>query len=128
MSVVNSEYESWNRIDNHLKSWVYSSVSDSMMIHIIGKNKTFFDMWVSLEKYYALTLKGGVMEIKIQLQSLKKGGMSITYFVFVKGLSDQLMAVGEPDSDKDVIVYICRGVGLDLNPYVASININSNVN
>lgn len=62
----NSEYNSWYRIDNLLKSRHFSSVFDSMIIHIMGRNKIFTDTWFSLEKYYTSTSKAHIIELKLQ--------------------------------------------------------------
>lgn len=69
------------------------------------------------------------MELKLQLQSLKKGGMSVTDFdLKVRNISDQLMAAGELVNEKDLVVCIFGDVGSDFNPCVASMNMNSTVN
>lgn len=74
-----------------------------MMTHIMGKIVHFSHENVGFSlKILCVTSKARVTELKLQLQYLKKRGISISDFVLrVKGLSDQLMAAGEPVSDKE---------------------------
>lgn len=86
-------------------------------------------MWFSLEKYYASTSKAYTMELKLQLQSLQKGGILVTNFVLnVKNFSNQLMATTVSVSENDLIVCIFGNVGFDFNLFVAFMNMNTTMN
>lgn len=64
---------------------------------MVGKNSVF-EQWKSLQKAFASSSHARVMEVKLQLQTSRKGNLSIDdYFDKVKGLSDQLSTIGHPD-------------------------------
>ncbi|KAL5770528.1 hypothetical protein ACOSP7_014682 [Xanthoceras sorbifolium] len=63
-----------------------------------------------------------IMHIRSQLQSLKKGAMSITEFVVkMKGIIDSLTATGQIITEIDLVSYILIGLGQEFDPVIATI-------
>ena len=55
-----------------------------------------------------------IIELRIQIQTIKKGSQTAQdYLRRIKFQSDQLAAVGEPVTDKDLVLYTLGGLGRD---------------
>ncbi|RVX09873.1 Retrovirus-related Pol polyprotein from transposon RE1 [Vitis vinifera] len=64
------------------------------------------------------------MQLKLELQSTKKGSMlMIDYIMKIKGAADNLAAIGEPSSKQDQVMNLLGGLGSDYNAVVTAINI-----
>lgn len=63
----------------------------------ISSFDTTRDAWTQLEKAYALQSRARVIQVKKEMQYLKKGGMSINDYVLkIKFLADDLEGAGFP--------------------------------
>ncbi|KAL5546106.1 hypothetical protein UlMin_005793 [Ulmus minor] len=92
------------------------------MAQIIG-HSTSHSAWQALEKIFSSSSRARIMQLRLELQTLKKGSMSIMdYLMKSKGFSDNLTAVGEPVSEQDQIMNILAGLGADYNVVVTAIN------
>jgi len=64
------------------------------------------------------------MQLRLELQSTKKGSMTmIDYIMKVKAAADSLAAIGEPVSEQDQVMNLLGGLGSDYNAVVTAINI-----
>jgi hypothetical protein len=64
-----------------------------------------------------------IMQLKQQLQSLKKGADSISEFVSkLKAISDALAAAGEIVSDREMIMSLLNGVGHEYDSVVTLVS------
>ncbi|RVW85368.1 Retrovirus-related Pol polyprotein from transposon RE1 [Vitis vinifera] len=64
------------------------------------------------------------MQLRLELQSTKKGSMSmIDYIMKIKGATDNLAAIGEPVLEQDWVMNLLGGLGSDYNVVVTAINI-----
>ncbi|CAA0825571.1 Unknown protein [Striga hermonthica] len=115
---VNPEYTSWERQDQLLASWLLSSLSESILISVVGMH-TSSQIWKSLESSFSTQSKARTMHYRIQLQNLKKGSMSIREYVNkVKICCDTLAAGGHVVTEQDQIMHVLSGLSSDksLNP------------
>ncbi|KAL3639631.1 hypothetical protein CASFOL_017538 [Castilleja foliolosa] len=121
----NPEYSKWRRQDQLLVSWLLSSLTESLLITTVGLS-TASDIWRSIENVFANQNKAKVMQIRLQLQTLKKGGLSMReYLNKVKSCCDLLSAAGERLSESDQLLYILGGLGVEYNPVLVSITSRS---
>ena len=59
-----------------------------------------------------------LVELCTQLQSLKKGGMfALDYNQKIKGLCNSLVAIGEPVSREDQLIYMFNGLHSEYNAF-----------
>lgn len=66
------------------------------------------------------------MQLRLQLQTIKKGGLSMMdYTLKVKTLADQLAAIQEHVSDRDLVLYLLAGLGADYNSFIVSVTSKS---
>ncbi|CAA0820292.1 Unknown protein, partial [Striga hermonthica] len=118
---LNPAYATWLRQDQLLLSWLLSSLSENLLIMMVGKN-TSKDVWLSLEANFSGLSKARLMHHKLQLQTLKKGPSSMREFLGkVKACCDALGIAGEPVSDQNHILYILAGLGSEYNPAVVAV-------
>ncbi|KAJ9550796.1 hypothetical protein OSB04_014841 [Centaurea solstitialis] len=119
---VNQEYILWGRYNRLIMSWIYSSLSESMLTQIVAFN-TAHEIWNSLAQIYSASSLARVTELRTSLQTLKKQGLSITaYIQKLKGICNSLAAIGEPVTREDHLIYLLGGLGREYNAFVASIH------
>ncbi|KAL3629091.1 hypothetical protein CASFOL_026313 [Castilleja foliolosa] len=112
----NPEYSKWRRQDQLLVSWLLSSLTESLLITAVGLSTTSH-IWRSIENVFANQNKAKVMQIRLQLQTLKKGGLSMReYLNKIKSCCDLLSAAGEKLSESDQLLYILGGLGVEMPP------------
>jgi hypothetical protein len=69
------------------------------MAQIIG-HTTSQSAWNALEKTLSSSSRARIMQLRLELQSTKKGSLSmIDYIIKVKEVADSLVAIGEPVSE-----------------------------
>ncbi|KAL5540795.1 hypothetical protein UlMin_042408 [Ulmus minor] len=108
--------------DRTILSWIYSSLTPEIMAQIIG-HSTSHSAWQALEKIFSSSSRARIMQLRLELQTLKKGSMSMMdYLMKLKGFSNNLIVVGEPISEQDQIMNILAGLGAYYNAVVIAIN------
>jgi len=123
IGVINSTFITWRRQDCIILSWIYSSLIPTIMAQIIG-HTTSQSAWNALEKTFSSSSRARIMQLRLELQSTKKGSLPmIDYIMKVKGVVDSLAAIGEPVSEQDQVMNLLGGLGSDYNAVVTAINI-----
>ena len=121
--MINPSSVAWRRQDRTILSWIYSSLIPDIMAQIIGYN-TSHSAWNALEKTFSSSLKARIMQLRLELQSTKKGSLfMIDYIMKVKGAADNLSAIGEPILEQDQVMNLLGGLGSEYNAVVTAINI-----
>ncbi|KAF8394863.1 hypothetical protein HHK36_018800 [Tetracentron sinense] len=119
---LNPAYDEWQRQDQLLLSWLISSLSVEVHAQVIGLS-TSHDVWTSLETSYAAHSRARVLQLRMELQSLKKGPDSIQkYFQRAKTFAHQLALAGRPVCDEDLILSILAGLPSEYGPFRTSIS------
>ncbi|KAF4347531.1 hypothetical protein G4B88_025769 [Cannabis sativa] len=102
-------------------SWLYASLSDSMLGQIVGFT-TAAEIWVSLERTYSAASFARSSEFRTALQNLKKDRLSASaYLQKLKTLCNTLASVGEPISFQEHLTYLLNGLGPEYNAFVTPI-------
>jgi hypothetical protein len=97
--VINPAFIAWRRQDRTILSWIYSPLTLVIMAQIIG-HTTSQSAWNALEKTLSSSSRARIMQLRLELQSTKKGSLSmIDYIIKVKEVADSLVAIGEPVSE-----------------------------
>ena len=87
-------------------SWIYSFHTEPMMAQIVS-HTSVFAIWEALECKYATSSTTKLIELKTQLQNIKKWGMTVNEYIFkIRKLKDKLASIGEPATAKDQLVYL----------------------
>lgn len=91
--IENSEYRVWLRNDQFLMSWLFASIFESKLGHVVR-------------------CETSVLQLQFQLQNTKKRPQSIDeYILKMRGVADYLSAASQLISDEELIIYILRGLG-----------------
>ncbi|KAF3780954.1 hypothetical protein EJ110_NYTH37991 [Nymphaea thermarum] len=113
MTEISQDYLNWLRQDQILLCWIKSSLSENVHAQIIGL-KTSAEVWNALKHSYAAHSRSRVMQLKSQLQDLKKGNMSMdAYFQKVRVIAHQLAIASKPIDEDDLVLYILRGLPVE---------------
>ena len=119
--IVNEEYIKWNKSDQLLLSWLFSSINQTLIGQVIDCTSSF-EVWSVLEKLFSQQSMAKVLQLKYQLQNVKKGSSTVSDFVLkVKTISESLRAVGQKVSEFDQILSILNGVGREYDAIVGVI-------
>lgn len=93
-------YLSWQYTDQLILSILFSSLTESMIGHVISTG-TSCELWVALGSMFRAHFKAKEFQIRFELTNLSRGEQSILdYFSKVKMLADTLAATGNPLPDK----------------------------
>ncbi|KAG6790310.1 hypothetical protein POTOM_006458 [Populus tomentosa] len=90
-SVINLAFITWRRQDRTILSWIYSSLTPAIMAKII-RHTTSQSAWNALEKTFTSSSRARIMQLRLELQSIKKGSFyMIDYIINVKGAADKVV-------------------------------------
>ncbi|KAL6314221.1 hypothetical protein AAG906_011972 [Vitis piasezkii] len=94
-------------------NWIYSSLTPEIMGQIIGY-QTSHEAWFALEKIFSASSKARVMQLRLEFQTMKKRSLSMMdYILKLKNLVDNLAAIGEPVHNRDHILQLLGGLGVE---------------
>lgn len=80
------------------------------------------DVWLALELRFAFLSRPHIIQLKTELQTLKKGTESIIdYIQKIKHISDCLAYVSCPVDDEDLMLYIVNCLPSEYGPFKTSI-------
>ena len=87
---------------------------------IVG-HQTARDIWESLNQVHQSPSIATVMGLNSQLQRIKKDGISMTkYLAWIKDIFDKHVAIGEPLSYKNKMMFVFNGLGEEYDSCVTS--------
>lgn len=102
-------------------SALLSSLSNEVLAQVLFLT-TSREVWMALEQMFSSVSRARVIQIRMQLTSLKKNDMSMTnYFHKVKNLADTLSAIGQHLPDEEIVSYMLAGLDSDYDLLVTSI-------
>uniref|UniRef100_A0A2N9HC90 Integrase catalytic domain-containing protein n=1 Tax=Fagus sylvatica TaxID=28930 RepID=A0A2N9HC90_FAGSY len=119
---VNPAFLTWKKRDKAFLTLLYSTLSSPVIAMVVGKS-TSQEVWTTLEERFTSTARSNVLNLKLELQSIKKGGNeSITGFLQrVKTVRDKLSAVGVPSDHEELIHVILKGLPKEYAPFASAI-------
>ena len=118
---LNPEYLAWMRTDQALMSWLLSSIYETMMGHVIHCTSSS-QIWITLQQLFTTTSKARVLQLCFQLQSTKKGDMSIQdYILRMRGIANSLNSTGLLLTDDEFLLYILGGLSSKYDPVVVNL-------
>lgn len=119
--VINPEYVTWRRQDQLITSWLLSSMTEGILVGVVGLTNSM-EIWTTLEANFASQSRAKLMQLKFQLQTLRKGTTSMKdYLNKVKTCCDILASAGETITDDNQILHILTGLGPEYNPVMVSL-------
>lgn len=111
--VINEEsaaYKAWKQTDMALLSLLMATLEEDIVDVIIGC-KSSQKAWMALQERFSSVSRVSIMQLKTELQTIRKGGESIEkYLQRVKSARDQLLSVGVVIPEEDIIIVILNGL------------------
>ena len=103
---VNPEFQTWKVKDKALLSLINSTLTPQVFSLVVG-NTTSREVWNTLEWRSTSTSRANILNLKLELQSLKKGSNSVNNFLQkIKIARDKLLVVGVVVDNEELICII----------------------
>jgi hypothetical protein len=119
--VINSAYESWLIKDQQLLGYLLNSLTKDVLAQVATLT-TAAGVWASLERMFSAQSRARATNLRMQLASCKKGGMTVSaYFAKMKSIGDELASIGKQVDDDEMILFILNGLDYDYNLLVSSV-------
>ena len=121
IQIVNLDFTTWHRFNRLIMSWIYASLTERMLYQIVGYS-TALEIWYALNQIYFTASMARLIEIHAKIQNLRKWGMiAMEYIKKLKHLYNTLVAISEPISYIDHLLYLFGGLNRTYNPFVTLI-------
>uniref|UniRef100_A0A2N9GCI3 Integrase catalytic domain-containing protein n=1 Tax=Fagus sylvatica TaxID=28930 RepID=A0A2N9GCI3_FAGSY len=122
IQAVNPDFLVWNKKDKALLTLLYSTCSSSVLAMVIGKSSSQ-EVWNTLEERFTSTARSNVLNLKLELQSIKKTGNETvsTYLQRIKTVRDKFSAVGVHSDHEELIHVILKGLPKEYAPFASAI-------
>jgi hypothetical protein len=78
-TVAKPAYLTWLQQDQMVLSTIVSTISDGLISQVISYS-TSYEVWNALERMYSSQSRAQIMQVHYQLDTLKKGGSSISEY------------------------------------------------
>ncbi|KAL5760760.1 hypothetical protein ACOSQ2_019598 [Xanthoceras sorbifolium] len=112
--VISEDYLNWKRLDQFLLGWLLSTISENL-IGEVTECQSSLEAWKSLESLFSKQSMAKALQLRQQIQNLKKGSSSIADFVIkIKGIGDSLRSAGEVVTDRELLLNVLSGLGMNL--------------
>lgn len=122
---VNPQFSAWIQQDQNVLCWINATLSENVLAHVVGLGSARA-VWTALERRFASLSRSHIIQLKTQLQSIKKGSQTVSeYIQRIKHISDSLAAVSNPIDDDDLILYTLNGLPSEFGPFKTSIRTRS---
>ena len=107
---ANPSFLSWKKREKALLTLIYSTLSPLVLAMVVGLNSVK-EVWNTLEQRFTSAAQANVLNLKMELQSVKKGNDSINaYMQRVKTTRDKLSTVGVQIDDEEMLHMILKGL------------------
>lgn len=117
--------DEWVQQDQNVLCWKNATLTESVLAHVVGLSSAQV-VWNALEKCFGSLSRSHFIQLKTQLQSVKKGSQSITeYIQRIKHLSDSLASASSPIDEDDIIIYVLNGLPPEYESFKTSVRIRS---
>ncbi|KAI4387880.1 hypothetical protein MLD38_000271 [Melastoma candidum] len=94
--LMNPDYKIWHRTDKAVMSLLFSALTSETLGQVVCC-KTASEVWLTLKNRFESVSPSRVMNLKVQMQQLRKDGKTMQqYLSTLKNLVEQLAAIGEP--------------------------------
>jgi hypothetical protein len=122
-TATDEEKEEWKEDDVKARKIIIYSVRNHFLHHI-SNLKTTYDMYEALKNMFESKNSLRALTLKRQLQNIKmtKVDTVATFFMKISEIRDQLGAIGETISDRELVLTTLNGLPRHWEPFLQSIN------
>ena len=120
-NVLNPHFIVWQRQDQLLAAWLLASISEDLLVNMVGLNSSQ-EIWSTPERNFASQSKAKIMQYKLQLQTLKKGNLTMReYLTKMKNCTDLLSSAGHHLSEEDQVLHLLSSLGHEYDAVIVPI-------
>ena len=125
--LTNPDFRSSIRLDQFVMSWLLSSISEQML-GLIVHCQSAVKVWIVFEQLFSTKSKARALQLRLSLQTLKKGNSAIEDYVLkMKSLATSLIVVGQQISNDGLILYIFGGLGSGFESVIVNLTSRESV-
>uniref|UniRef100_A0A2N9FLZ2 Integrase catalytic domain-containing protein n=1 Tax=Fagus sylvatica TaxID=28930 RepID=A0A2N9FLZ2_FAGSY len=118
---LNPAFLIWRKKDKALLTLLLSTLSSPVLAMVVGST-TSQEVWNRLEEKFTCTARANVLNLKLELQGIKKGNESInSYLQRIKNTKDKLSAIGVLVDNEELLHMILKGLPKEFAPFVSAI-------
>jgi hypothetical protein len=118
---LNPAFLIWRKKDKALLTLLLSTLSSPVLAMVVGST-TSQEVWDRLEDKFTCTARANVLNLKLELQGIKKGNESInSYLQRIKNTRDKLSAVGVLVDNEELLHMILKGLPKEFAPFASAI-------
>jgi gag-polypeptide of LTR copia-type len=122
---MNPTFQQWHRQDQLILAWLFNSISPSILAQVINC-ETSAHLWQQLHQLHTSQSLARVLELKLQLQTSKKGGSTCRqYLQHMQSIADCLRSIGSDVSEQDLILYTLQDLGSDFDNFITAVSMRS---
>ena len=77
---VNPVFLAWKKKDKAILTLLYSTLTSPVLAIVIGLS-TYQEVWNTLEERFTSTTRANVLNLKLELQSIRKGNKSMNSYL-----------------------------------------------
>jgi hypothetical protein len=104
-------FPGWRRMDCVVKSWIASTISSDLAEAVMSRDATTRDVWLALEDQLLGNQETHALHLDAKFRHFCQGDLSITeYCRRFKNMADSLADLGEPVSDRMLVLNVIRGL------------------
>nr|KAJ0221701.1 hypothetical protein LSAT_V11C200051950 [Lactuca sativa] len=101
----------WDNLDNLVKSWLYGTMTQSLLTMILKPKSTANSIWEAIESLFRDNKHSRAIELDNELRTLVQGDRSITeYCQKIKAISDLLANIDALVPEKTLVSYLLNGL------------------
>jgi hypothetical protein len=127
MQFVNPAFLIWKKKDKALLTLLYSTLSSPVLAMVVGLS-TSQEVWDKLEERFTCTARANVLNLKLELQAIKKGNETVnSYLQRIKTVRDKLSAVGVQSDPEELLHVILKGLPKEYAPFASAIRTRDGV-
>jgi hypothetical protein len=104
----------WDRMDCLVRSWLYCTLSSNLLDLVMRRSDqgvTAHITWLAIESQFLSNKEARALRLDTKLRTVVQGTLSVTdYCKLLKTTADDLAALGEPVSDRSLVLNLIRGL------------------
>lgn len=123
---LNPDFITWKKRDRFVLLWIKSTLSERALALVVRASSSHM-AWTSIEKTFQSQIRARQMAMKLQLQTLTKGSLSmIEYLERKRSIADSLAQL-KPIPEDDLIGHILSGLDSSYAAFTTAFMLKSDV-
>jgi hypothetical protein len=101
----------WARLDNIVVTWILGTLSPELHEIVREPTETARQAWLTIEAQFLGNSESCVLQLDARFRAFKQGDLSVRdYCRRMKGMADDLRALGETVTDRHLILNLLQGL------------------